>query len=351
MSLEEFLKKTAVEVDREIALAFPKKISQVWVNEALGKPEFDFEFSSADKAVAEPIWDFLSRGGKRWRPALLLLACEAVGGNKALALKFTPVPELVHNGTIMVDDVEDNSSLRRGKPSTHLLFGVDIAVNAGNSMYFLPLHIIYNDNSLSAEDKLKIYNIYSQEMIKLSFGQAMDISWHNGHNNSISEKNYLQMCSYKTASLARFAIQLGAIIGGASEKQISAFRDFATSVGVAFQIQDDILNIVPGNDWGKEIGDDIQEGKRTLMVIRAFSVVSKEKKERLIKILDRESASQAEIKEAISILSESGSVDYAKSFAKTMVSESWHKLDLVLPDSKAKKMLKEFADYLVEREI
>ena len=340
---------TTKDVNRELEKFLPKKITKKWVNNALGRPEFGFDFPSAQASIINPVWDFLSRGGKRWRPALMLLACESSGGNPRDALPFTVLPELIHNGTIMVDDIEDNSTLRRGRPSTHLVFGTDIAINAGNSMYYLPFVRVFRNPKIPAKTKAIIYDLYAEEMLRLSFGQALDIHWHNGHNNNVTEKQYLEMCSYKTASLARFAIQAGAVLGGASKKQLKAFRDFATSIGVAFQIQDDILNVNPGKGWGKAIGDDIVEGKRTLLVIRALSRLPKNKSRRLIKILDSRSNSAKEISEAISLIEETGAVEYAENAAKKLVSVSSKRLQSVLPESRAKKLLNEFASYIIER--
>ncbi len=350
MNLEEYLKVTAEKVNCEIEKNFPKKASEKWVKYSLSEPEFGFDYSALQGAITDPIWDFLLRGGKRWRPALMLLSCSAVGGDENKALPFTVIPELVHNGTIMVDDVEDSSELRRGKSATHLIFGIDVAVNAGNSMYYLPLNVLYN-SSFSDSKKVMIYDAYSKEMIKLSLGQGMDIYWHNGHNNAVTEAQYLQMCSYKTASLARFAIKLGAILGDASKEQIEALESFATSIGVAFQIQDDVLNLKPKDGWGKEIGDDIHEGKRTLIVVNAFSKLNEKDSKKLVKILDSKKTTKKEIKEAISMLADCGSIDYAKEYAKKLVSEGWLKVDKVIPKSDSKVLLKEFADYLIERDI
>ncbi len=336
-------------MNAELAVFFPKKLVSAWVEHALGKPDFGMDMNAPQKAIADPIWDFVSRGGKRWRPALLLLACESLGGSRKAALPFTVIPELVHNGTIMIDDLEDNSSLRRGKPSTHLLFGVDVAVNAGNAMYYIPLVALLKDKKLAAEQKSRLYGIYALEMLRLSFGQATDIYWHKGGSNP-KEGHYLQMCSYKTGSLARMAAEFGAVLGNGTRKQLNAFADFATSIGVAFQIQDDILNIMPEHvEWGKEIGDDIKEGKRTLMVIHALRELPATKKNRLLGILNSKEKSDADVKEAVALLDECGSVEYAKKIARVLVSESWARLGAVLPESKSKVLLKEFADYLIER--
>ncbi len=348
--LQDFLRETAAEVDSQIYSFLPKKFSRQWYEYYFGRAEFGFDADAAQKSISDPVVDFLSRGGKRWRPALMLLACEAVGGKKKTALPFTPIPELVHNGTIITDDVEDGSTLRRGKPALHIIYGVDIAVNAGNTLYFLPLLPLLKDKKLSAEKKVLIYELFISEMAKLSLGQGMDIFWHRGQRD-VSEGEYLQMCSFKTGSLVRIAAGLGGILGGAGEKQLDALKDFATSLGIAFQIQDDILNIRPNEGWGKETGDDIKEGKRTLMVIHAFSVLGEKEKARLKWILDSRHNSDLEIREAISTLERVGSISYASEFANGMVKGSWGKLDASLPNSRAKKMLRQFADYMVEREI
>lgn len=352
MQLEEYLKQAARSADAELELFFQHNADAKWLEGALGKPDFDFDVSAVQKAIFDPIWDFLSRGGKRWRPALMLLASEAVGGRRKKVMPFTVIPELVHSGTIMIDDVEDNSVLRRGKPSTHLLFGIDIAINAGNAMYYLPLAAVFRNKKLASTLKARIYDLYALEMLRLSFGQAMDIHWHRGGSSSVTQGQYLQMCSYKTGSLARLAAELGAVLGGASEQQVNALGDFAASIGVAFQIQDDVLNIKPvDSNWGKEVGDDIKEGKRTLMVIHALSVLPQVKHGRLLAILGMKEKGDSDVREAISLIEEAGSIAYARGVAKQIVSKSWKRLFPKLKDSPAKKLLKEFADYLVERKI
>jgi len=348
VSFDKFLQESAVLINKEIEFFFPRKIKSAWLYSSLGKDKYEFDEKAVQESLANPIWDFLDRGGKRWRPALTLLACEAVGGKKKDALLVSVIPEFVHNGTIMVDDVEDNSALRRGKPSTHLLFGIDVAVNAANAMYYLPLIVLFNSDKIPHQKKADIYDLYSKEMLRLSVGQAMDINWHN-NQRTVSEKQYLQMCSYKTGSLARLSAQLGGIMGNGSEAQISALGDFGTSIGVSFQIQDDILNIQPEKKWGKEIGDDIKEGKITLIVIRALGKISAEKKKRLLSILGSKSKSDSDVTEAIKILDESGAIEYTKNTAQEIVRDSWKALDKVLPKSHSKDLLKEFADYVIER--
>lgn len=352
--IEQFLAKEAKIIDKEISIFLPKKLNKSWIDFVASKPEYSYGLKTAEESITKPVHEFLSRGGKRWRPALMLLSCDAVGGKSSSIKEFSVLPELIHSGTLLVDDVEDNSLLRRGKPALHTIYGIDIAVNAGNMLYFLPLKVIekfLKGKKIPEKKALAIYKAYSEELIRLSLGQAMDIYWHKGNAKTISEAQYLQMCVYKTGSLAKFSAKLGAILGNASEKQTELLGNFAASIGVAFQIQDDILNIRPSGKWGKELGDDISEGKRTLLVIYALKHTSKEKAKRLIQILNMHTKNASSVKEAISIIAETGAIEYAKAKAESILKSSWKKLDPALKESKAKGMLRAFADYLVERRI
>ena len=351
--IESYLKGLQPEIDREIEKVFPRKLDKQWLSNALGKADFAYDEETLTKAMAEPIWEFLDRGGKRWRPALTILSCESVGGTKEQALRFTPLVELIHNGTLLSDDVEDNSTMRRGKPCTHILYGIDVAVNDGAAMYFLPLTLLYNNPYRLPEHTIKqITDLYGQEMLRVSVGQAMDIWWHKGHKFDVSEDEYLQMCSYKTGVLARFATKLGAILGGATEKQMGALGKFGETIGVAFQIQDDILNLV-GEEFqkGKGVGEDIHEGKRTIMVLHCLKNSNPVDRNRLLEILNAHPEDEKTIREAIVLIEKTGSVGYARKKADELVKDAWKKVENTLPPSQAKKTLKDFADYLVERKI
>ncbi|MBI4044282.1 MAG: polyprenyl synthetase family protein [Candidatus Diapherotrites archaeon] len=351
MGLEEFLKKNSVETDKSIEDFFPRRISQKWLVEYFGEPDFGFDLETLQKSLVDPMWDFLDRGGKRWRPALMVLCCEAVGGERKQALELTPIPELLHSGTIVVDDIEDGTELRRGKPAMHKLFGSDIAINNGMMLYYLPMVLVAKSGYLSLGGKNRLYGIYVDEMLKLSFGQGMDIFWHGGGKKTVSEENYLQMCSFKTGTLARLSAKFGAVIGGADGKTVKLLGDFANTIGVAFQIRDDILNLSEDRAIGKEFAEDIHEGKRTLMVIHALNNSSTQDANRLLGIVSSRTNDDSLKREAISIMKNAGSMDYASEMAETLVKVAWKKVDKAISGSKAKSLLCEFADYLVERKI
>jgi geranylgeranyl pyrophosphate synthase len=353
MQLKEYIKKNSELINKEMEKFFPRKVEKKWLEKALGKAEFKLDKKTITKSLAEPIWDFLDRGGKRWRPSLMLLSYEALGGKKKnKILPLTVLPEFLHNGSIMIDDIEDSSKLRRGKKCTHLLYGEDIAINAGNTMYFLPLSLLY-ENELKLKEKTikEIYDLCSREMLKLSVGQGMDIYWHKKNQSYLSEEHYLQMCSYKTGALARLSAKLGAILAEAKEKETEKIGKYAESIGIAFQIQDDILNLV-GEEFGKGkgVGEDIHEGKKTLILLHTLKKASEEDKKKLMEIIESHPTQQETINEAIGIMEKYNSIEYAKEKAKNLVKKSWKEVSPLLKEGKAKKMLKEFGEYLIERE-
>jgi len=356
IDVEKLLEEKASLIDKIIEKYIPKEFDKNSLVFSLSPPRYDYNFAALNKSVAEPIWDFLDRGGKRWRPSLFLLVAEALGKDPNELLEFAIIPEVIHNGSIMIDDVEDNSEFRRGKPCTHKLFGVDIAINVGNAMYYLPLFpLIKNRGKLSAEKLSKIYEVYVQEMINISFGQAMDIAWHRGWADAdkITETQYLQMCAYKTGTLARMAAKMAAVLCDASEDTVERLGRFAEAIGVAFQVQDDILDL-SGSEFAEKKGgkgQDITEGKRSLIVIHTLEKATQKDKKRLIEILGMHTTSQRLRNEAIRIIEKYNSIDYAKEFARKMVIESWKEVDRLLQPSDAKEKLRAFATYLVERKI
>ncbi|MFH1664109.1 MAG: polyprenyl synthetase family protein [archaeon] len=354
MDFKEYMEKNSEIINAEMKKFFPKKLGKKWLENALDKAEFKLDEKTLTKSLSEPIWDLLERGGKRWRPSLMMLSFEALGGkNTKKIMPLTVLPEFMHNGSIMVDDIEDSSELRRGKKCTHLLFGQDIAINAGNTMYFLPMILLYR-NKLKLKEKTikKIYDLCAKEMMKLSAGQGMDILWHKKNQENLTEEHYLQMCAYKTGALARLSAKLGAILAEANEKETQKIGKFAESIGIAFQIHDDVLNLV-GEEFskGKGLGEDIHEGKKTLILLHTLRKASKEDKKRLEEIIACHPSKQETINEAIGIMEKYNSIEYAKEKAKNLVKKSWKEAEPFLKKGKAKNLLKEFGNYVIERKI
>ena len=343
--IERELEKLKPAIDKAIERNIPRSFSGKNLERIAGKPRYAHDSESITGAIAKPIWNLLDRGGKR--PALTLMTIEALGKNPKKFVDFAVIPEVIHNGTILADDIEDNSEFRRGKPTVHKIYGNDIAINASNAMYFLPLKIIM-ESTLEPKKKNELYETIAQELINVSIGQATDIYWHRGlRKKKASEKEYMQMCAYKTGCLMRMAAKIGAILADATEQQKMVLAEFSEAVGVAFQIQDDILNLTAGSEYGKEIGGDITEGKITLMAIHAFR--HSPKAARLKQIIQMHTREKQEVDEAIRIMKEAGSIEYAERTASQMVSRSWATVEKTIPENPGKRKLKALVGYLIQR--
>ncbi len=356
MDIEKFLEEKAPLIDKAIEKYIPREFSKKSILFKVDPPKYSYNLQTLNKAIAKPVWEILDRGGKRWRPALFLLICEALGKDSEDCLDFAVIPEVIHNGTLIIDDIEDSSELRRGKPCTYKIYGVDIAVNAGNAMYYLPLlPLMEKKILLPAEIVRDIYEVYVQEMINLSMGQAMDIAWHRGIANAdeIGEEDYLQMCAYKTGTLARMAAKIAAVIAGANKELVEKLGHFAESIGIAFQMQDDVLDLT-GKEFAKKkggVGQDITEGKRTLMVIHTLKNATRADKKRLVQILNMHTSNQTLRDEAIALMQKYNAIEHVKHTATRRVEESWKEVDRLLPTPQAKEKLKTFAEFLIKRTI
>jgi octaprenyl-diphosphate synthase len=265
-------------IEEVLAEALPRQPGQAWLEKHFPGLALD---PGLLRDLVLPGRELLDRGGKRWRPLLSLLVCEAFGGGDAV-LPLVPLVEFPHNASLIHDDIEDNSAQRRGKPAIHVLYGGDTAINSGCFLYFLPLACIESWDA-PAEAKNGVWSLWAEHMRRLHLGQSMDIAWHRDFYSLPSIEDYLLMCRLKTGCLARFAALLGAFCSGmAAERQAAEHRDTkhqaakhraaerygdaAEKLGVGFQILDDVKNLDSGIP-GKERGDDIVEGKKSLPVL------------------------------------------------------------------------------------
>ncbi len=306
------------------------------------------------EAVYKIIKEFVSRGGKRFRPALVELAYLLIKPNTKKIPKAVydigSSIELFHNFTLIHDDIEDNSLQRRGKPTIHRIYGTPIAINAGDGLFCLVFNIITKSKNLTNEQKIKIFDLFSKYFMKVLEGQAIELSFYKDNKIQIPEKQYFDMVYGKTASLIELSLLSGAYLAGATKSQMKHLSIFAKNIGIAFQIQDDVLNIIGDfKKYKKEIGGDISEGKRTLLTIHAFQNLNKTDKDVLEKILVSNTKSKSKINKAISLLKKSNSINYAIKIANQKVKIS-KKYISKFKDSKYKSLLIDLANLFITRE-
>ncbi len=312
-------------IEHHIYAVLPESSKSGWVSDVAG-PVFCNVDENFYNNINIPSIDLVKRGGKRWRPMMMLLFCELESGSQNV-LPLTPLVELPHNGSLMIDDIEDGADLRRGKEAVHLIYGVDMAINSGNFLYFLPSFLI-EKSDFPDSVKLKLYRYYCENMRRLHLGQGLDIQWHNNHDIYPDVNEYLQMCRYKTGSLARMAAELGVIAGGGSEKGAVEMGQACEEMGVAFQILDDVTNLTTGNP-GKKRGDDIVEGKKSLPVIffnqEGGDIKTLSSLFRTASSLGIERGNDA-VEEAIRLLEVRGSIEKAENTAVEILESSRKKI-------------------------
>jgi geranylgeranyl diphosphate synthase type I len=343
-------------VNEAIADLLPRAVEDEYLASFFGEPTYRYDAGAIHDALAEPLWELLDRGGKRWRAVLSLVLVEAFGEDPEEYLPYAVIPEILHNGTIIVDDVEDGATKRRGGPALHHQFGVDVALNAGNAIYFLPLKVIArNPAGLDETAQLDAYEMLMYELNRTHLGQGMDISWHNQKEIDATEEQYYEMCACKTGALARITARLPAIITGQDAGVEETVARYAEDLALAFQVGDDILDVEHtldrAGDFGKAFGNDVREGKKTLMVIHAAENATPADVARLEEILWAEENTDEEILEAIEVLQTVGSLEFARERAQELAARARSHLDGLELAEEPERTLREFTRFVVERDM
>lgn len=342
-------------VDRAIEELMPREIDEPYLVEWFGPASHRYDPEAIQRAFADPIWELLDRGGKRWRAVVCLLLIDGFGADPEEHLLYACIPEVLHNGTIIVDDIEDEAEMRRGEPALHHEFGQDVALNAGNAMYFLPLKVVgKNPGGFDPETQLSIYEMLMDELNRTHLGQGMDIYWHRDREATVEEAEYLEMSACKTGCLGRIVARLAAIITDQPPEVEREIAAYAEKMSIAFQIGDDILDVENtldrAGEFGKAFGNDIREGKRTLMVIHALDHADPDRAARLASILHAEENSREEILEAIEILQSTDSVEYARERALTFAESAREHLENVPLEEDRANQLASFTEFVIERD-
>ena len=280
---------------------------------------------------------------------------EALGKDSNNYIEFSVIPEIVHNATLIHDDIEDGSSMRRGKEALHEKYGVDVALNLGDFMFFFPMNAIIETKKLDTNTKIRLQKIYVKCMMRLGVGQGTDLAWHNQiiDISKVTLDNYMQTAFDKTGALTSMSTQIGAIIGGADDRLVDMFGTFGATLGVAFQIRDDMLNLIKSklSDTKGGIGDDITEGKVSLLVVHLMQVADDNDKKRLAQILKMHTKDMVLINEAISLFNKYKCAEFSEEISKKLAEEGWAKIEKELKESKAKTRLKQLTELIVNRKV
>lgn len=286
----------------------------------------------------------LSQSGKQLRPMLALMFARACTGRATDAgIRYAAAAELLHNATLLHDDVADGSELRRGKPTVMSLMGPSVSVLVGDYWLVKAMELILQD---SDTDTTAI-RIFSKTLSDLAEGEMLQLQ--KAQSGDTDEKDYLRIIYNKTASLFEAACVSAAISAGVSEDVVKAARDYAVALGLAFQIKDDILDYSGTESVGKPLGVDILEQKITLPLLGALNNVSGQKQAE-VRVMVKDIVGRPELRDdVVSFVKENGGLEYAKARLEEYVNEAVHALD-ILPDSREKECLVELARYTAIRD-
>ena len=288
--------------------------------------------------------------GKQLRPILCLLTCQATGGDPEQALPAAAAIELVHNFSLVHDDIEDKSDLRRGRPTVWKVWGVPQAINAGDGLFALA-HLAMQRlaaRGVPPQRVLTALEILDQACLALTEGQYLDLSFET--RLDVDVEQYLSMIRGKTAALFSAAAQLGPLVAGSDPASIARYRRFGQNLGLAFQIVDDILGI-----WGdpqvtgKPAADDIRQRKKTLPIVRALEEEQKNEAKGLKGIYQQEAIDEEAVEAALRILEKLEACRYAETMANDYYQQALAELNATGVENEAQDDLRELAAFLVER--
>ena len=307
------------------------------------------QINKSPENLYEPINYILSIGGKRMRPQLALWGCYCFNDNYSKALPVAHAVEVFHNFSLMHDDIMDEAPLRRGKPAVHEKYDTNTAILSGDAMLLLSYDYLFNCEK--GKYFKKLFPVFNQVAIEVCEGQQMDMNFET--EEKVSLKEYLKMIELKTAALLGGAVRLGAIVGGAKQRDAKLIEKFARLMGIAFQIQDDILDTFGDpKKFGKKVGGDIIQNKKTYLFLTALKKSKGATKKELLKwysmnIFDE----QEKIAAVREIFMELEVQKTALALQNELIEKAYAELEKVNSSKEKKEGLKNWAEKLVVREI
>jgi len=307
----------------------------------------ELKFPEKPKELYEPMHYLLSLGGKRMRPVLLLMGHELFGGKSSDVLPQAIAIELFHNFSLIHDDIMDQAPLRRGKPTVHAKWNSNVGILSGDGM----LVIAYQLLSQCKPEKLpEVISIFSKTAIEVCEGQQFDMEFETRDDVSIDE--YIEMIALKTSVLLGGALKIGAILADASEENAEHLYEFGKNLGIAFQLQDDLLDAFGDPEkFGKKVGGDIAANKKTFLMLSALHSENREKSDELRQLIrSNHLPEDLKIKEVLSIYEDLSIQEKTRKEMDKFYSNAITHLNAIKGDEKMKHLLKALSDSLMVRE-
>lgn len=301
-------------------------------------------FPQEPQSLYEPNRYFLQLGGKRIRPVLCLMGNELFDEINKDAWEVATAIELFHNFTLIHDDIMDAAPLRRSMQTVHEKFGINTALLAGDVMLVAAYDYL---NKISGKYLFSIINLFNKTAREVCEGQQLDMDFEK--MDAVSFDAYLNMISLKTSVLLAASLKMGAIIGGAGERNQNLLYEFGRKIGLAFQVQDDYLDAFGDpQKFGKQVGGDIKANKKTFLLIHALETADASQKKQLQELLLRNDESKVD--EVLTLFKACGVHQWAQELKEKYLTEALQHLNDIAVLSKRKEPLKELALYLIERQ-
>lgn len=300
------------------------------------------------KNLYEPIVYILQLGGKRLRPILTLMTAEIFGTSHKKALDAALAVEVFHNFSLVHDDIMDEAPLRRGKATVHEKWDINTGILSGDAMLILAYQLFENyDGSIFKA----LAELFSKTAIEVCEGQQYDVDFETRNDVTIPE--YLKMIEYKTAVLVGAAMKMGAIIAETSEKDAKTIYDFGRFLGIAFQLQDDYLDAYGNPEtFGKQVGGDIIENKKTYLYLKALENSSQKDKEKLMQLFSEKSANPTEKVATVKAIFDKANIsETMKSAISNYTQKAFKLLETLQVGDEEKQQLKAFGEYLMNRTV
>ena len=298
------------------------------------------------KNLYEPIIYILNLGGKRLRPILTLLSCDLFGGNHKKALNAALAVEMFHNFSLVHDDIMDHATLRRGKETVHAKWNLNTGILSGDAMLVMTNQLFeYYDDALYK----KLMVLFNKTALEVCEGQQLDIDFET--RNDVAIDDYLQMIQYKTAVLVAAALKIGALIAGAAEGEAQKIYDYGLNLGIAFQLQDDFLDVFGEEDFGKIHAGDIIENKKTWLYLKALSVATPEDKQELMHLYTMKADSNDKINRVVQLFEKYDIPRVIKKEIAKYTHRSFTSCDNLVIQEDKKDALKDFSKLLMNRKI
>lgn len=303
-------------------------------------------FPASPKSLYDPNRYFLQLGGKRVRPVLCLMGNELFDEIVPDAWLVANAIELFHNFTLIHDDIMDRAPLRRGMQTVHEKFGANTALLAGDVMLVAAYE---NLNKISTKYLQRIISLFNKTAKEVCEGQQLDMDFEKAENVGFDE--YLHMINLKTSVLLAASLKMGAILGGAGERNRDLIYEFGRKLGLAFQVQDDYLDAFGNPDkFGKQVGGDILANKKTFLLIHALETATSEYKGQLVDLLNSNSNPPDKVSQVLEIFRQCKVDEWAKELKEKYIKEAFSHLEDIAVLSKRKEPLKQLALFLTQRE-